>query len=353
MKAVKRSDGRWQVALELPKGADGKRNRKFIIGNTRKECLEKLADAQSKLNMGYNFKSENLTVENYLLNWLEVYCARKERSTVSGYRQYIVNHIIPELGAIKMTKLLPLHLQNFYNNERSKGYKGKTILQEHRILRKALKDAVGNNLLPYNPVDRVEAPKEEKFKNNIPTPEELSIMLAAAAGTVHELPIILAGVLGLRRSEVFGLKWGSVDFKTGVLTVKEAVVPVDRVLDIKRPKNDTSFREIVIPEKVMLVFNKRRGLPATHVCLNEKGKPQSVKSYNGRFTNFLKRHNIPHFRFHDLRHYNATLMLWLEIDPKIASKNLGHSTPAIFQKTYQHVTWGMNRQVAERINRTL
>lgn len=352
MKAVKRSDGRWQVALELPKGADGKRNRKFIIGNSRKECLEKLADAQTKLSMGYDFKADKLTVEKYLLNWLEVYCKTKAKATVSGYRNYIEKHMIPAFGHIMLSKLLPIHIQKFYNDELEK-LKGKTVLQEHRILHKALGQAVKNNLLPYNPAERVDPPKEEKFKNNIPNPDEVMRMLIAATGTVHEMPIILGGILGLRRSEVFGAKWDSINFETGVFTVREAIVPVGKELDIKGTKNDSSFREIVIPTKVMEVFKRRRGHPAAYICLNEKGLPQSVKSYNGRFTNFLKKNGLPHFRFHDLRHYNATLMLWLGIDAKKGAARLGHSTPAIYQKTYQHVAWDMDKEVAEKINRTI
>lgn len=352
MKAVKRSDGRWQVALELPKGADGKRNRKFIIGNTRKECLDKLADANTKLNMGYNFKSENLTVENYLLNWLDVYCSSLAPSTVSGYKRYVEKHIIPEIGHLKIAKVLPMHIISFYNNELKK-YKGKTVLQIHRILHKAFEDALKNSLLPANPINKVDAPKQEEFKHNIPSPEEVALMLSSASGTVHELPIILAGILGLRRSEVFALRWGDINLKSGVLAVSQAAVPVDKQVHIRKPKNETSLREIAIPEKVVAILGKYRGLPAAYVCLNEKGEPQSVKSYNGKFSNFLRKNNIPHFRFHDLRHYNATLMLWLEIDPKKAAQRLGHSTPAITQKLYQRVTWDMDKEVAEKINRTL
>jgi len=356
MKFIKRKDGRCQYNLELPKKANGDRDRKCLIANTQKELKEMVADAQLKLKMGYNFKAEKLTVGDYLTEWLKIYCAKKAPSTKSGYKNYINNHIIPKLGTIKITKLLPMHIINFYNEEAEAELSGTTIKQEHAILRKAFNDAVKNGLLVSNPASKIgkdDLPETKKFESRIPTPEEVSMMMQSAKGTVHELPIILAGILGLRRSEVFGLTWGDIDFKTDIMTVRNTVIPVEKKLIEGGTKNETSTRELVVPEKVMEVFKRYRGLPGGKVCLNEKGLPQSVKSYNGRLTNFLKKHKIPHIRFHDLRHYNATLMLWLGIDSKKAATRLGHSTPAITQKLYQHVTWDMDKEVADKINRTI
>lgn len=354
-KPTKRKDGRWQAYVELPPDpTTGKRKRKYVYGNTRKECSQKLSEAEGKAATGYFFEGDKLTVSAYLQHWLDVYCDNLAPSTVSGYRRYIMNHIVPDIGDIKLSKLLPMHIQGFYNRELQRKYKGKTILQEHRILRKAFSDAVKNNLLVANPADKVTPPQEEPYKPaTVLTPEQYTSMLRAAENTVHELPIILAGLLGLRRSEVFALKWKDVDFKACKLTIREAAVPSDKEVHIKKPKNASSFRELVIPKKLMPIFKKYRGMPESYVCLNEKGNPQSVKSYNCRFRNFLKNNGLPHCRFHDLRHYNATLMLRLGIDAKQAAERLGHSTPVITQKLYQHVTVDMDQEAAEKINRTI
>jgi integrase len=179
------------------------------------------------------------------------------------------------------------------------------------------------------------------------------------------MPIVLAGPLGLRRSEVFARKWK--DFilvkiknkKTGKweehgkLIVNTAVVPVDGKLDYKETKNESSNREIVIPGKLLPIFKRHRGTNEALMCLNEKGLPLSVNGINSRFTTFLKNNGLTHYRFHDLRHYNGTLMMWLDIDPKKAATRFGHSSPVTLQKTYQHLVWDMDKEVAEKINQTL
>lgn len=364
MKFIKRKDGRLQYNLELPKKPNGDRDRKCLIANSQKELKEMVADAQLKLKMGYNFKAEKLTVATYLKEWLRVYCDSKAESTKSGYSNYIYNHIIPKLGEIKLAKLLPMHITCFYNEELKK-HKGKTVLQEHAILRKAFNDAIKNGLLAFNPANKVDTPKVEKFVPKIPTPDEMSILMSVCKNTIHELPVILEGYLNLRRSEVFARKWEHFEIfhirnestgslkEVGKIIVNSAIVPVGKKLDYKGTKNISSTRDIIIPDKLLLVFKKYRGLPQAYMCLDEKGQPLKVTTYNGRFRNFLKKHKLPNFTPHALRHYNGTLMMELNIDPKKAATIFGHSNPTTLQNTYQHMGWGMALEVAEKINRTI
>lgn len=362
-----RADGRLQKAIELPATyIDGKRkrNRKWIYADKNSELSEKLQDAQGKMGMGYYFKGDRLTIAKYLPYWLETYCSTKSPTTLVGYKNYINKHIIPDLGSIKLSKLLPAQIQAFYNSEFKKGYSGKTVLQVHSILHKAFNDAVKNGLMPYNILTKVDRPKHEPHvPDHVPTPDEIAYLLYKAEGTIHLMPILL-GSLGLRRSEVFARKWNSFAIQKvrdkdgnfqdkGILKIHDVVVIAEKKLHYKEPKNATSKRSIPIPDKLLPYFKKQRGLPEAFMCLNEKGKPISVKSYNGRFTNFLKSIELPHFRFHDLRHYMATLLLALDIDPKKAAAFIGHSSPSTLQKVYQHTDWTMNLDIAKRIDQTL
>jgi len=362
-----RADGRLQKAIELPAtyvNGKRKRNRKWVYAYSPGDLNKLIADAKTKMGMGYYFEGDRLTVAKYLEYWLDVYCANKAPTTIAGYKNYINNHIIPAIGHYKLSKLIPAQIQEYYNSEYKKGFSGKTVLQQHNILHKAFQDAYKNNLIPYNILDKVDRPKVMEYvPPHVPTPDEVAYLLYKAEGTIHLMPILLAS-LGLRRSEVFARKWKDFSiqkvrdkdgrfYDQGMLSITDVIVVAERKVICKEPKNKTSKRNIPIPDKLLPYFKKYRGLPEAFMCVNEKGQPLSVQGYSNRFSNFLKKLDLPHFRFHDLRHYLATLLLALDIDPKKAAAYIGHSSPATLQKTYQHTTWAMNVDVAKRINQIL
>jgi integrase len=80
-----------------------------------------------------------------------------------------------------------------------------------------------------------------------------------------------------------------------------------------------------------------------------KWKPQSL---TGRFSNLLAEYGLPHTRLHDLRHYNATIMMSVGIPDKQAAARLGHSSVQTLRKTYQHILKGMDEDAAQKINET-
>jgi len=342
MRKKKRADGRFQTVVTI-KGI-----RKTFYGNSQQVANIKANKWRERYGNRDINNLETLTVAGYLERWLELHSKSKQALTINGYRNYIYNHIIPAIGKNLMDKLKPMHLKEFYVNELKK-YKAKTVLQEHRILRKAFRDAVSDDIILKNPCDALKSPTVDKeYTPDIYSDKEFNSLIEAVKDTQDERVILLAGLCGLRRSEIFGLKWSDIDFKEGTLTVRNAAVPIKGSIVNKIPKNKTSYRTITMPDSVTSVLLKYQGIG--YIFLNSKGKQINGSTYSGHFKLILEKYGLRHIRFHDLRHYNATLMLRLGISDKEAAIRLGHSNLLTLRKTYQHVFDEMDKATASKIN---
>lgn len=330
----KRKDGRWEGRIELtPDPVTKKRKRKYVYADTKRECQRLVNEIIYDLETGNFADAGRLTVNQYMDRWFEVYRKKLAASTQQSHNHYISNHINKYFKDTRLRDLRPIDVDKFYNYERDKKYSEKTILQVHRILSRALKDAVKNGLIAHNPCISVDAPSPDIFVPNVPEVDLYYEIVACAVGTEHEIPVLLAGLCGLRRSEVFGLTYNDIDFANATLTVRQAVVMAGKEIVIKGPKSKTSARTIAIPQEVSDALKANKGVG---YVVSKNGNVTHPGNYADRYTKFLKGNKLPHIRFHDLRHFHATLLLDAGVDLKLAQARLGHAT--INQTSYyQHI----------------
>ena len=155
--------------------------------------------------------------------------------------------------------------------------------------------------------------------------------------------VLLATTLGLRRSEIFGLKWKDIDFKDKTIHIERAVV-----------KNE--FREYV--EKTTKTTNSDRVLKMPQIVvdnLGKQGKPESyimpggVDPMSSAYNRACKKYGFP-YNFHSLRHYCASVMLQSGIPNKYASEFMGHSTENMLQRVYQHTFKEAKEEYSRQLN---
>lgn len=159
-----------------------------------------------------------------------------------------------------------------------------------------------------------------------------------------ELPILLGAMAGLRRSEIAALTYNDVDFENKTITINKAMVLNNKnEWIIKQPKTAAGNRKIQVSESIIDVAKKRQAAALPLITL----KPSHITD---RFTDVLKRAGVPHFRFHDLRHYNASVMLALGVPDKYAISRMGHSTTNMLQNVYQHLIDEKQKEVNNQIN---
>ena len=181
-------------------------------------------------------------------------------------------------------------------------------------------------------------------------PTESRFLVAAAESPFRDF-YHLAVLTGMRRSELAGLKWESVDLSVGKLSVVRTLQRIRRMGLVEgQPKTAKSRRLITLsPDTVQLLhgirgrqIEERLALGATwqdtgFAFTRPDGGPIDPDGATQEFTELVRAAGLPHLTLHGLRHVHATLMLGAGIHPKVVSERLGHSTVGITLDTYSHV----------------
>lgn len=139
-----------------------------------------------------------------------------------GYGVAVRKHLIPGLGAHRLDRLMPEHIEIFYAKMQANGSKPATAHQVHRTFRTALNEAVRRGHLGVNPVRLAKAPKTGDYEADPYTVKEVQRLLQAAGQQRNSARWAVALALGLRQGEVLGLKWGDVDLKGGFLVARRS-----------------------------------------------------------------------------------------------------------------------------------
>ncbi|MDQ3637579.1 MAG: site-specific integrase, partial [Actinomycetota bacterium] len=195
--------------------------RRYVSGKTREEVRHKLTKAMADRDGGLIFDAGNLRVGEYLERWLKDSVKGTVRpSTYEVHRHMVEPHIVPALGRLKLKDLSSTHVRGFYREKLDAGLSSATVCKMHSVLRKALKQAVMDDLIPRNPTDTVKPPKIEHKEISPLDGEQTKTLLEAASGDRLEALYMLAIHTGMREGELLGLKWEDVDLERGVLRLR-------------------------------------------------------------------------------------------------------------------------------------
>ncbi|MCL2003521.1 MAG: site-specific integrase [Oscillospiraceae bacterium] len=355
------------------KDETGKRRPKWVCTNLKvkdnkrkaEAFLNKLLTEYANMRTTYN---KDVLFSEYMLLWLETAAGSIERNTYESYRAIIKRYIEPHFSArkIKLQNLEPQHIQTFYNGQVKKGLSPNTVIKVHANIRKALQHAVKMNMIPYNPADRVTLPKKKAYHANFYTAEQVNELLTIFKNEPIYPAVMLAAFYGLRRSEVLGLKWSHIDFKADTITVQDTVVQYDTVIDKPRIKTKASHRTLpLIPAmRGYLIRLKSRQaenqlflgpvyIHNDYVCKRDNGVPFSPDYITGRFLGVLRKNQLPHIRFHGLRHSAASMLLANGFSLKEIQEWLGHGTLATTANIYAHLRFQAKQDMADSLGKTL
>lgn len=357
--------GYWRGTVNLPRIPGGSRKQKTFYGDLsqtvsqqKRELQIQITNLEYEINNNLYLNESNATMEQYLKEWLKIYAAENlEGTTGELYEMYVEVHINPLLGKLKIKEIKPMQIQEFYNEKMKdielkngkvkKGLSKNTIGKLHSFLNRAFDDAMKNRKIKYNPCQGVNKPKKKKYKPAICSEENFYTLLDKTKGTFDEIMILLSGICGLRRGEIFGLRFIDVDSKNYKISIMQTKVRFKKKWIIKEPKNDTSARKISVPEfvtnTISIYLASLKVVPET---IFEEFLPDA---YSKHFSKLLITHNIPHIRFHDLRHFNAIIMLKYGVTDKVASGRLGHSQVQTTREIYQHILPDMDKQASNII----
>ena len=178
--------------------------------------------------------------------------------------------------------------------------------------------------------------------------------------------IYITSIYGLRRSEVLGLKWDSVNYETQTLSICHTVAKVTKVVEKDKTKNASSFRSFPLTADAAEMFRhlkKQEDLNRKlfgkeyhnndYIFKWEDGKPYSPDYVSRAFGKLLKKYNLPHIRFHELRHSCASLLLSQGFGLKDVQEWLGHSDIKMTANIYGHLDTKRKQGIAANMSNLL
>lgn len=158
----------------------------------------------------------------------------------------------------------------------------------------------------------------------------------------YELPIFLGAYCGLRRGEIGALTYQDIDFKKCSLNVSKAqILDTDHEHTIKSPKTLAGYRTLPLNDEIMSLIKQRKkeGLPLIGV---------NVSQISSVFKT-IKKHTGVDCRFHDLRHFFASLLLANNVPDLYAIELTGHSTTGMLKSVYQHTMKSKQEEVRDLV----
>ena len=267
--------------------------------------------------------SDRMLFTDFMRAWLEVVRTTVVPTTFGGYQTTVEKKFIPyfEKKNLALANVQAKDLQTFYLHE-MKTLSGTTVRHEHALLHKILKYAYRMDLTPNNPADKVDPPRAERFEGSAYTEEELALLIEKSWDHKLGLLIYITALLGLRRSEVLGLRWKAIDFEENRITINHTVTEarVDGktvIIASDRTKTKSSYRSFpmsdTVREKLLawrevqkrnrkICGNSYNMKDIDYVFTDEMGNRFKPRYIEDAFPKILERNGLRKIRFHDLRH---------------------------------------------------
>ncbi|GAA2662750.1 site-specific integrase [Streptomyces aculeolatus] len=379
-------DGRWHGRVTVGVRDDGKPDRRHVGRKTKAEVveavreLERMRDADAVRKPGKPW-----TVKAWLTHWIEnIAPLGVNENTMVGYGVAVRKHLIPGLGAHRLDKLKPEHIEVFYAKMQAHGSRPATAHQVHRTFRTALNEAVRRGHLARNPVQLAKAPRVREEEVEPYSVEEVRRLLRAADRRRNSARWAVALALGLRQGEALGLKWTDVDLDRGVLMVRRSrrrprythgcgSRPCGRKAgycpqrqrtnpETADTKSRAGRRAVGLPPQLVDLLRKHKIRQDTEreaaedawhdegwLFATPTGLGSPPRTDYDEWKELLRDAKVRDGRLHDARHTAATVLLILGVSERAVMGLMGWSTTAMAAR-YQHMVDSVRSNVARQVD---
>ncbi len=359
---------------------NGKRKQKWICTDLPEKGNKRRAEQFLREKITEYERMEGIVhtdtlLSDYVRIWLQHIARTIDATTLQSYEIVANCHILPYFDEKRLPlakvdcKSLQLYLDTKQRSGRRDGKGGlspRTLRQHKNILMQTLNMAVKNKLLPSNPCQFVTLPPLERYESDFYNERQLSELYTALRDDPM-LPIVkITALYGLRRSELLGLQWDSIDFERKTMTIRHTVSRVTEVVAKDKTKNASSRRTFPLTDEALGIFRAAK-------CQEQQNKLAFGREYrenpyvfkwpdghtydpdyiSQRFRKLLKKHNLPHIRFHELRHSCASLLIAMGWTLKDVQEWLGHSDIQMTANIYSHLEVGRKANIAAALSEKL
>ncbi len=328
----------------------GDRSRKLIgIARTLSEGEDIVLKYKRDNGIIVSSAEAKKTVEEFLEDWLIKCQGKQALTTLAHYRHNIETNIVPYIGEIKLHMLKSDDINNMTAKLYNRGLSKNTISLVVTILNTALNYAIDCDWITKNVVKKAKKLKADPRKKIIPNREQCADLIKEFMKEKdYKIPLLFCLLLGLRRGEALAVKWEDIDFNSNYLKVNKQVVYEEGCTVIRKPKTNSSIRNILMPqtlkEELMKVpKNDRFG----YVVKSSKRK---LYTFYRCFARICKRLNLKNITLHSLRHANSSYLLNGGASLDSVSRHLGHSSIRVTGDIYAHEIHGTQEKEAAIID---
>lgn len=337
------------------------------------ECLKLLGISEvqkpiNKKNIMKNFKDNvnlydrDVSFCDFIYGYIKMRYKTISDETYSAYLGIVKNSLIPFFfkDNKKIKDINVFDIEKYYYHELNvRCVSANTVIHYHNYLTLVFKYALKLGVIQNNPMLIVEKPKKERYIAKTYNSEEINMLLDLLKKDKEDIyfGVLMACYFGLRRSEVIGLKWSSVNFVENTISITSTVTETN--LDGKKvtiykdkTKSISSLRTFVMPEKIkdLLLEMKQRQEEnkkkfgrgyltkfSDYIYVDDGGNLFRPNYLTVRFGKFLKKYDLSHIRFHDLRHSCATMLYQNNVNVKDIQAYMGHSSSKTTMDIYVHL----------------
>jgi integrase len=354
----------YSVVLDLGRGPDGRRVRKWHSGyRTKKDAERARVELLAKVGQGAYVEPSKVTVAAFLRDhWLPGLRSQVRPGTWAEHRSKVEVHLAQAIGGLQLQRLGPGHLNAVYADLLERGLSARTVLHVHATIRRALADATRWGLVPRNVALLASPPRPGRPELRVWTAAELRAFLAAVERDRLYGLWLLAASTGMRRGELLGLQWADVDLGRARVAVRRSLVTVGHEVMVSEPKTAKGRRSVALDPATVSGLKAWRKVQAAErlawgpawtdsglVFTREDGRPLHPREVTRAFTRHVLAADLPVIRLHDLRHTHATLALAAGVHPKVVQERLGHANIAITLDTYSHAVPALEEQAARTV----
>ena len=379
----------------------GSRQRKYVYGPTWEAVHVKWVTLTGYASRG-PVLTKVPTVGQFLHRWLhETVAPNLAPLTHATYESHVVHYIEPGLGSIRLDRLRVADVQRWLNRlptqcqccAQSKDGRRlesgrarccaigaccksfpspRTVKDVRAVLRSALSIAMRQELVERNVAELVTAPRQRKRRVVPWSSEDARRFLesARADGDAMYAAYVLVLVLGMRKGEVLGLRWDAVDFEAGELIIDHQLQRVRRELLYRETKTDASDASLPVPEIVATALRLRweqqdkARIEAGEAWQHVKGGPDLVftgrygtpvdpRTFNSRFSARCQAAGVRRLTVHDARRTCATLLVDLDVHPRVIMRVLRHADQAVTMEIYAKASSEATREALRRLGESL
>ncbi len=360
-------NGKYYAVINLKE--NGKRRQKWICSNYSCKGNKKIAQAflaktLESFDKNCNSNSTQISFSEFIRIWLEIKKKTVNIVTYNGYITICDSQIIPYFtkNDILLKDITFTDIQTFFDYESecgridgSGGLSANSLKHLRTILHQIFKEAIRQGYIQSNPTELCNIPKAERRSPNCYTKQEALLFLESIKDDELYNVYYIFLCYGLRRSELCGIKWDSVDFNNKMLTISHTVVLNKQRIEKDITKNQSSHRSFPMNDYICNIFRSikqeqqeykklfgKEYFNSDYVFTKKNGVPIRPDFITKYFQKLISKYGLKKIRLHDLRHTCASIMLSNNKGLKDVQEWLGHSNITLTSNTYGHLD--MNRK---------